>query len=590
MKTAIIKRKKEDTLVKANNFPTTEKSADSTGSRKLSSIKIKIVGVLLISIIVTIFLSTCIIIPNVKKNITATTQNYMSDFTDSYGKVLDQNLKVSIMYLSTERLETMLSGAGLKNITSSYFYVTGADGTILYHPDGEKIGQTTGIDAITALTEQLEQENTPTADIIRYTYNGKGRYASYYIVDKGKAILILTADENEILGPVTNVVRQALLCCGILLVILGIFGYLLIARMMQPIITISEIIRKFAAMDLTEDHRLEKISKHKDETGTIGTALISLREAFAAIITDIKQQSSLLYATSESLTSNASATFGTVQNVERAVNEIAAGAANQAEETQKATDDILLIGTMVENTSSEVSSLRSIAQSIKDSSEHANTTLRELDTVNKQAMDSINIIYEQTHTTNESALKIKEATTLISSIADETNLLSLNASIEAARAGDAGKGFAVVASEIQKLAEQSNKSAQQIDSIIYTLMEDSRKAVETMEAVKEIMAQQNENVTKTGTTFSQVQGGIMDSAVNVDSIAERTNQLNSARTNIVDVVQNLTSIAEQNAANTQETSAAVMEVANVMQEISNHASELQNIASSLETNVNTFQL
>ena len=111
-----------------------------------------------------------------------------------------------------------------------------------------------------------------------------------------------------------------------------------------------------------------------------------------------------------------------------------------------------------------------------------------------------------------------------------------------------------------------------------------------MESVREIMVQQNENVTKTGSTFSQVQGGILTSVTNVDSIASRTDQLNSARVNIVDVVQNLTSIAEQNAANTQETSAAVMEVSNVMHEISNHASRLQEIAYSLEENMNAFQL
>ena len=122
------------------------------------------------------------------------------------------------------------------------------------------------------------------------------------------------------------------------------------------------------------------------------------------------------------------------------------------------------------------------------------------------------------------------------------------------------------------------------------MLEDSQNAVETMESVRDIMIQQNENVTKTGSTFSQVQGGISESVTNVDSIASRTDQLNTARVNIVDVVQNLASIAEQNASNTQETSAAVLEVANVMQEISEHATKLQEIASALEANMNDFQL
>lgn len=576
--------------MKETNFPSAEKRTVSASRLKLSSIKTKVLGVLLVSIIATIFLSICMIIPNVRENIINTTISYMYDITNSYGKVLDQNVKTSIIHLRKDRLENTLKDIGLQNISSSYFYVLGTDGVILYHPDNEQIGKTADAAPLTELVKQVAAGNLPEPDVLHYSYNGEKVYTSFYVVGKGKAILLLAVDEDEILRPVTNVTMRALISCGLLTVILSIIGYFIIARMTQPIITISQIVGNFAEMNLSRDARLEKISKRKDETGITGSALLSLREALAKIISDIQQQSALLFSTSESLTNSAATTFGTVQNVERAVNEIAAGATNQAEETQKATDDILLIGTMVENTSSEVSSLRSLAQSIRTSSDNANTSLHELDSVNQRAIDSINTIYEQTHTTNESALKIKEATTLISSIADETSLLSLNASIEAARAGDAGRGFAVVASQIQKLAEQSNESARQIDKIIYNLLEDSQKAVETMESVKEIMIQQNENVTKTGSTFSQVQGGISASVANVDSIADRTDQLNTARINIVDVVQNLTSIAEQNAANTQETSAAVMEVANVMHGISEHAVKLQDIASSLEANVNAFQL
>ena len=126
------------------------------------------------------------------------------------------------------------------------------------------------------------------------------------------------------------------------------------------------------------------------------------------------------------------------------------------------------MGNMIEHTNSQVENLTSTANLMRESSEEAAATLKELDNINQQAIASIDVIYEQTNITNISALKIKEATTLISSIAEETNLLSLNASIEAARAGEAGRGFAVVASQIQKLADQSNESANQIDPVSYT--------------------------------------------------------------------------------------------------------------------------
>ncbi len=576
--------------MKEKNVPVKEKRTASSNTIRLSSIKTRVVSVLLFSLIATVLLSTWIIIPNVKRNITSTTQSYMLDLTASYGRVLDQNTNISIMYLHADRLEALLDNVGLQNVESSYFYVLGPEGNILFHPNQDSAGQPADIPVISGLLEQVAEGTFPEPDILHYTYNGEGTYASYYTVNKGKAILLLTANEDDVLKPVTDVSRRALVYSGILAILLSISGYFAIARMTRPIVIISDIIKKFADMDLTEDKRLEQICRRKDETGAMGTALLSLRSALTDVISDIKDQSALLYRTSESLNSSASETAGTVRNVGRAVSEIAVGAASQAEETQKAADDILIIGNMVQNTSSEVSSLRSIAQSIRVSSDMADATLHELDSVNRRAINSINIIYEQTHTTNESALKIKEAASMISAIADETSLLSLNASIEAARAGEAGRGFAVVASQIQKLAEQSNESASQIDAIIHDLLEDSQKAVETMESVREIMIKQNENVSQTGSAFTQVQSGIASSTANVDTIANRTAQLNSARVNIVDVVQNLTSIAEQNAANTQETSAAVLEVANVMQEISRYASSLQEIASSLETNVDTFHL
>ena len=111
-----------------------------------------------------------------------------------------------------------------------------------------------------------------------------------------------------------------------------------------------------------------------------------------------------------------------------------------------------------------------------------------------------------------------------------------------------------------------------------------------MDEVKTIMEQQSENVSKAGTVFSQVETGITESINGIAQNADRTNKLNSTRSGSVDVVQNLTAIAQENAASTEETSAAVIEVANVMQEISDHALELQEIASTLEKNINIFQI
>lgn len=555
-----------------------------------SSIKSKIGMLLMGSIFLGIVLSLSLVIPSVGSNTLSLTKNYMNDMTSAYGRILDQNINISVMYLYADRLETLLGGVGIKGMDSSYFYVVASDGTMLYHPTTEKIGKPVDNEIIQDVVDKLAAGEIPEPSLEQYDYNDVSKYSSYYVAGEGKAILVLTVDEDQIMENVNKAFYFAIGAGICIILLLGIIGYIITARLTRPILQVTTIINHLANMDFREDSMTKKISQRKDECGIMARAIITLREALVNVVTDIKNQSALLYETSAQLTGSASTTSGTVQNVEQAVSEIASGATSQAQETQKATEDIVLMGTMVEDTNTQVSALHHAADAIKESSDTANNTLQELDSINKKAIESINVIYEQTHTTNESAMKIKEATTLISSIADETNLLSLNASIEAARAGEAGRGFAVVASQIQKLAEQSNDSARQIDEIIYTLLEDSEKAVKTMEEVKSIMEQQSENVSKAGTVFSQVEIGITDSIAGIGEIADRTDRLNSTRTGIVDVVQNLTAIAQENAASTEETSAAVIEVANVMQEISDHALELQEIASTLEKNIDIFKI
>ncbi|MEG2093495.1 MAG: methyl-accepting chemotaxis protein, partial [Lachnospiraceae bacterium] len=540
-----------------------------------SSIKTKVSCLMISSIVLTIISSIYIIIPSVNKNITNITQNYMYDLTSAYGRILDQNINISVMYLNVDRLQNLFEGVGIKGIDSSYFYVVAANGTILYSPTTDKIGTESDKDAILNIVDKLAAGEIPEPNILTYEDEGTTRYASTYVSGKGSAILVLTANEDEVLASINQILMRAIIAGFIITLILVTIGYLLTAKMIRPLVQITAITNRLADMDFTEDPKLKKIMRRRDESGIIGRAITALREALVGVVSDIKEQSTLLYQTSSELNNNAITTSNTVQNVEHAIAEIATGATSQAHETQRATEDIVIMGTMVSDTNAQVSALHTAADSIKESSDSANKTLQELDRINQRALDSIGIIYEQTHTTNESALKIKEATTLISSIADETNLLSLNASIEAARAGDAGRGFAVVASQIQKLAEQSNDSARQIDTIIYTLLEDSEKAVKTMDEVKAIMAQQNENVSKAGTVFTYVENGINDSISGIAEISNRTGQLNSTRNNVVDAVQSLTAIAQQNAASTEETSAAVIEVSEVMQNITEHAQQLQ---------------
>lgn len=368
----------------------------------------------------------------------------------------------------------------------------------------------------------------------------------------------------------------------------GLVIFFVVSNMVKSLHAGSNTLMKVAEGNLAVDLD-EKAGARKDEVGNINRAIAQLKTELLGIIGGIKEQCSNLNEAAAYLHERTQYTTENIEQVERAVGDIAQGATGQASETQNATENVIEIGDMIEKTTVEVENLNRNAQIMKQLGQDATDTLQKLNEINKQASESIDEIYVQTNTTNQSAQKIKEATSLITSIAEETNLLSLNASIEAARAGEQGRGFAVVAAQIQKLAEQSNESARQIEEIIVSLISDSDKAVETMQYVKEIMDKQSRNVVETDDKFAQVMTGI-DSSINaVGVILQHTEQMDKARVNVVDVLQNLSAIAEENAASTQETSASVSEVSAIVSEISECSNNLKNIADMINQDIAIFK-
>lgn len=592
------KRKQKDSALKQNpvKAPKPAKAQKVPKEKKekkagLHSMRFNVVQLVLLSIIISVASLLIMIIPVADNAISTLAESYMRDVCDTCGLNVDAALNRSgNVILNQAYLETLIGDVCINDLDSSYAYVVDSDGTMIYHPDESKIGQPVENAAIKQVVADLEAGKEQQKGMVIYEFRGAEKYAAYYVTSNKAAILVITADRGDILSAKDAIYTRAGGAAIVIFIVLGIISFLIASKMTRPIVEITNVIKRFSSLNFAESPTTIRISKRKDETGQMARAIGDLREKLVTIVSQIKSQSELLYNASTELDTNASHTTSTVGNVETAVNEIATGATNQASETQKATDDIVNMGNMIEHTNSQVENLTNTANLMRESSEEAAATLKELDNINQQAIASIDVIYEQTNITNISALKIKEATTLISSIAEETNLLSLNASIEAARAGEAGRGFAVVASQIQKLADQSNESANQIDQIIHALIEDSEKAVKTMDEVKTIMNLQSENVHKTGQVFEQVRDGISSSISGVGEIATKTTQLDKARGDVVDVVQNLTAIAQQNAASTEETSASVMEVSNVMQEIMENANRLKEIASILEENMNSFTL
>ncbi len=570
------------------------KEKDSNKVSFLNSIKAKVVLVIVVATLITFAGIEIPLLNIVKSTVAETNQNYLVDIATQTGHLLDVEIEANgyDTAMQYDTLAGIFAGTGIKGMKTSYIYVVAADATMMYHPTQEKVGSPVTNEVVKGVAAGLESGKKYTeTTFVEYVFNGATKYAAYYVTKDQSAIVVATVDENEIMASYTSILKLGSVLGVIILLVVSGIGFFVAGMIAKPIVTISETINnKTSKLDFTSTEELTYLSNRKDECGVMARAVDKMTTEMAGVVNDLQVQVDTLKTAATDLNNSAQETATTVEQVEKAVSEIADGANSQAEETQKATESVILMGNMVEETNEEVASLSANAAVMKQSGDDAIATLLELEKINEQTKTSIDVIYEQTNTTNVSANKIREATAIITSIAEETNLLSLNASIEAARAGEQGRGFAVVASQISKLAEQSDESARQIESIIDSLIADSNKAVETMDEVQQIMKLQSEKVDKTSEMFNQVKEGIDQSISGINNIADKTKRLDDARITVVDVVQNLTAIAEENAASTEETSASVTEVTSIVYNISENANKLDGVADELQGNVGKFTL
>ncbi len=472
----------------------------------------------------------------------------------------------------------------------TFFYGKTRLMTSIVNENNERI---VGTDADPAVVEQVFDKGE-TMFLEHVMVNGQD-YFGYYIpvFQEGttETIGMVFAGMPHEQGLTTyNAVLKALTITTIICVVLSLsLGVIASSSIVVALQEASRAVKAVAAGQLTVELGSNFIHR-KDEIGELCKAVDGMKNELRFIIEDINGHANALLDSAVALDDNAQSTLSTVDNVDRAVNEIADGATSQAKDAIRASENVALMGDMLEATSHEIDNLNENARIMHESSEQATRSLQELMRVNQEVIDAIELIYNQTNRTNESSQKIREATNIISNISDETNLLSLNASIEAARAGEQGRGFAVVANEIQHLAEQSGSSTDSIAAMVNELINDSNMAVETMERVREIVLSQSKNVADTQAVVGKVITAIESSVEAIASIEEQSERLNTAKDEIVEVVESLSAVAEENAASTEETSAATTEVANSFNEVTHAAESLKSIADNIAGTMSTFQL
>jgi len=333
-----------------------------------------------------------------------------------------------------------------------------------------------------------------------------------------------------------------------------------------------------------------KLLKRGDEIGDIANSVEKLVRSLSEIVMEIKATATGLDEISQGFSGSFGKMANNIGSVDTAVEEMATGSTQQAQDTSDVGSKISNMGDAVESTALNAEQLAGNTDKMRDYNRSVEDTLVELIRISDETKDAFDVVYEQTNMTNQSAQDIQSAADIITDIADQTNLLSLNASIEAARAGEHGKGFAVVADEIRKLAEQSAESASRITTIIAMLITNSNTTVDTMKHVTEAMEKQGEELGRTRTVFGSLNREIGEVSGAVDNIRGEISKINDLKSDILNAVQNLASIAQQNAASTQETSASMQELRHIVSDCSGEVDRIITMSKGLSQNIEVFTL
>ena len=575
------------------NVKNKSETADIERIGFLHSLKAKILLLVAAAVVLTVVLNLWTVIPKSSSNISELTSNYMLDVAMVAGEGIDNQIRMSSYdsVMSGGNLSRIVGNVEIKGVKDSYTYIVDGDGTMLYHPTADKIGKPVENSVVKGVISKLKSENRPQPEVVQYNFNGETKYAGIYVGKSKDFILVVNANKKQALSGTTSIVTSTVKGSIFAMVLCLIAAIFVTRKIVAPIISATDTVEKLGNLDFSEDVSSDKkMLNRKDEVGVMLRSITELKNIIVKVMAEIRAYSESLGEAAETLKNSANESSTAAGQVETAITGIADGASSQAQETQSATENVIVMGKMIEQASTEVEQLGDNAADMHKASENAMSILAELEKINQKTMEAIHIIGEQTQKTNESAAKIKVATDMISEIAEETTLLSLNASIEAARAGEQGRGFAVVANQIQKLAEQSADATTQITEVISELVNDAQESVQTMDEVKEVMNQQSENVSQTEKAFKNVEKGIAESIESVEKITDKTRKLDEARAGVVDVVQSLSAIAEENAASAEETSASASEVGSIMEDVSQNANMLDEIAVKLNENVKRFKI
>lgn len=525
---------------------------------------------LMVVVMVSLSLMACISIANVRASATVNNvnENFILSLTESAANTLD---KIPAEVDFSTQCAAVMQDMSMEGVSSAYGYLVDSDGTMLYHPTADKIGKSVENEVVKGVVSQLQSGNVPKNAVVTYDFKGTTKYAAYALTSDHK-IVVMSADKDEIMEPVSNMVNLMAATMVISLIVCCFVALILTKMITKPIDELTLIITKTANFDFTRNANGKKLYSRKDETGFMANEIHIMRKNLREMVASIQDAG-------QKINENVSELNEVTDTVNQMCSDNSATSQQLAAGMQETAATTVTINENVSQIKGEAENINAMAEEGAKNSETVMDRALQLRTktvtASNKTMDIYNSVKEKAEKAIEGSKaveKINELTGTIMEISSQTGLLALNASIEAARAGEAGKGFAVVATEIGSLADQTSQAIANISAIVKEVNEAVGNMSECLEETTEFL---EKSVSVDYKEFEQVSEQYKDDAnvfknsmegikTSMAQLAGAIEQIASALSGINDTVGEssvgVTDIAEKTSGMVEKTSSATDKV------------------------------